>query len=267
MYWGKYCELIIEDPTTTFTIQGLRTKFKIQKEQSSASNKALVSVYNLDTDSLSDALKSKEATLQLVAGYETAFGRLFKGDIIDVRTERFGADVITELECATSFRKKNDTTISTRLAPGSTSRDILQTLADTIGLNDAEKAFRAPLEAVKTYPRGLVLEGNASELLGRFCGDLGILWTSDDDALSIVSEKERIDATKILVSLDIKSGLLSVSKNLAGVSAVSILDHRLTPGTQVEISYDGIEGLFVCKNIEFKGDTHGEEWSAIMLLQ
>lgn len=253
-----------QDIANAIQIEDLRVAFTIDKSLRRQPNQCRVSVYNL-SQTTRTALQTKPLYARLDFGYDGQYERMFAGDVFFVRSLRRGPDWETEMQVADGMRAMRFARVSRSYGSGVDAYSALREAADSMGLTlktsrDVRNGLRAQ------YSAGLVLDGNAADVVSKTLAPYGMSWSIQDGRLQILLPDEiRTDSTEILISQD--TGMIGSpefndppKKGARPTLRVeSLLYPELAPGGRVRVESKTATGLFKILKVRHSGDTHGPE--------
>lgn len=266
-----------EDPTVferSITITGLRVSFALSKNLSTASNPAVIRVWNLSSTHR-NLIKDFGDEVILYAGYEkgTGYELLFRGDTTCVFHAFDLPDIVTTLQCADGDRYVNNRHFSISFAPQATVRSVIQEIADRLGLPLVEFAASDDL----VYPRGFSHDGMGKEGLNKACAYANLQWSVQNNALQVIPLDGTITEPAFKINVD--TGMIGIPERYTfkrqdfyvvgpatGWRVDTLLYPQILPGARLDIQsiYLGFQGIFRCETIRHDGDTHGPNWESNM---
>lgn len=254
----------------------LRVSFEIERTLRAAPNEATVRIWNLTREHQAQIENATSGQVVIEAGYEEERGleQLFRGELFRgrgneqpaIRTERDGADRVTLIEARDGGREYQQARIAQSFGPGVSIDTVVRACAAALGLgpgNVEDVSSAAELVAGgSTYPEGTVLNGQASRELTRILRGLGLRWSAQHGALQILRVGEPLQTQA--VRLTPSTGLLGSPEvgTRGRVKARSLLNAALWPGRRVVLESERVEGVYVCRNVTYQGDSHGQDWFA-----
>lgn len=255
---------------------GLRVQFKMDKSLEKYPNNATIEVTNLDKESrsaiqnLSGNSVNNPAVI-LSVGYQKQLTVLYQGDIAKMVTRRQGPDLLTSFECGDGQAAFNSAKTDVSFNPGTTFQNVINRLASDFGVGLGQVRG---INNNDQFINGLTLSGNTRDHLTTLLNRQGLDWSVQNNQLQILP-KDGSTAQEV-VFLDKKSGLIGdpfiekvfkpeLSKDKkevesSGVKLLSLLNPNLTPGRQIKVSSEFVNGLFTIKKVTHIGDTHGQQW-------
>lgn len=239
-------------------IEGLRIAFEIEKNSESSPNPARIQIYNLSPKRRAE-LEEPDQALLLEAGYEGATAQLFTGNIVRVRTERRGPDLVTTIEAGDAETALRSAHVEKTYAPFTPASRVVSDLAGSLGVSLGSVAALA----AQVFQGGLSLSGLVSDNLDQMTRSLGAEWHVTDGELNVLPPKVPTLEAPVLISP--KTGLVgwpSKGKDGAGVEFSSLLNPDIKPGRAVVLESEALSGSFKVRRVRFSGDTHGGNWLA-----
>lgn len=248
----------------TTKITGLRMSFRVQKDgRLREANTAEIKVWNLSPNTRA-TLQQSDVPVLVMAGYEDSIGQLFRGTLRGASHARDGVDIITALQSGDGEKAMREARINESFAAGAQIADVLQRLAESVGVN-AQGAIQAIREGrikdgILEFANGVVLSGGAADELERLLKRSGLEASVQDGQLQVVARGQPTDATAVLLASD--TGLVGSPEIGKGgaVKAKSLLQPAIYPGRKVEIRSLTVAGFFRAEKVSYVGDTHGQDW-------
>lgn len=234
----------------------IRVVFEIQKSINMGLNTCKLQIYNLKQVNRENLVKDKEDNTRLPfefkIGYSTQIKRIFKGTILESKTERKGMDFITTIESQDGgFDYKNSFTSKVVK-----SKDI-----DSI-ISDMPNTLKGKISKKLVYQRPKVLVGNSAKLI-EDCLDEDETMFIDDETLNVVKRDEVISDYIPVVSSD--TGLLnSPTRSNQQVNFSTLMNPEVRVGGLVQLISlyaPHLNGIYKVEQIKYKGDNYGTDWS------
>lgn len=266
MSYGRRLELRVGDKLIKYNeLGGLRVAFDVSRDKSRDPNSAKISIWNL-AETTSRAWESEERVfVELRAGYaDEAVHTLFLGVALDIRTERDGASMVTNLELGDDDKQKAALQrIHRTFSKGTPVATVLRELVKATRLkgdNLDQVAGFARIGDSTTLTRSHLATGSALGELQHFTRALGLSWTVQDQSIVFGS----VDKGTAGSGPRLKSENLAAKPAIDGKGNISLttrLIPDLLPGRPFDV--EGF-GLFVATQTQHQGDTHGNDWSVIV---
>lgn len=242
----------------------LTIDFSIKRSVSASLNSAEFSIYNLsaktrallakDRYNQNDLGNGKERrTVIFSAGYSNQNQVMFQGNLMEAWSERRGTEIITHLNCQDGGYDAYNKYTNVTLNPPTSLRDILTTLAQSIGLNIGHASTPEGNDPL----RPISLSGNAFELIQ---DNFGVNETFiDNQQLFFLKTNEYLPGTALLISND--TGLQGVPKRQDSIIEVSMI---MEPGVRLGqlVKLESVEdprfnGYYKVLGIEHNGTISG----------
>ena len=294
--WGrKYKIQIIEEKSgKAWDVSQLRCVFGVEKQLNSVSNISVLHVYNLSPQTESEIIKEANR-LTIEAGYEAEeettsngkkttkslqYGKIYDGDIIQViRTKDNNVDYDLCLVCLDGEGFLHQGHIAVSLAPSSSPRQIVQTLADKS--NHPIKIEKVSDNLQKTkLPRGKVLFGQPRDYLKSIAFENnGTFWV-EDNKLKLEKMVDPVETEAI--EMTPQTGLIGYpNMTNQGVELKCLLDPRVKLRGLIKINNESVrlqkiaigspivpldkDGEYQVIKITHSGDTRGNDWYTSIL--
>lgn len=271
--FNRKAEMIILNPadSTARTLADLRVEFSIEKTSESTPNTSKISVYNMN-EANRDFLETENLKIIFSVGYEgigdvaPLVQQVFSGDVVRVTTEKKGPDFFTTLECGDSEVAIEKTHFDKSYAAGfpiwsasgaSVIKDVIESLGVTINNENLQG-----LEETK-FINGTTFSGPVKKILDDFVSTQGLEWSVQDGELHI---RPPAQGKTRVVSLSKDTGLVGIPiRRENGIEFVSLMNPLIKPTETIKIEstqggLKAIDGFFVVKRVEYKGDTREGEY-------
>ncbi|OAH53904.1 hypothetical protein AWH48_11590 [Domibacillus aminovorans] len=217
--------------STRFLGSELKIQFEVPFDSDTLPNESVVRIFNLGKVSLGRIGKGMGMTIQ--AGYVGNYGVLTRGKITNIRSYREGPDRITEIKMLegqdVSAKKAEKSITFQKNVKGDV---ILRKIVQLLGLRLVELKLTKNV----VYKKGYVVSGNLVNHLITVARDCGATPHYRRGGLVIRSLKE---PTSEMCLLSEGTGLIGSPEGFAeegakGYRAISLLQHKITPGVMVQ---------------------------------
>lgn len=240
------------------SVEGLLMEFSVVKTRKRSSNKAEISLWNIEPESIG-VLESPGCEVRLVAGYAEASGLVFEGQIakrgVTIEWNRPQLKVKIEAGDGESALARVSAGIS--LDAGARYRDAIRACCTDMGIATGNLEDVPGID--RQFAAGFVDVGPTRDILTGLMRDLGCEYSIQNGALQGLSPRAARRETAVL--LNVTSGLIdSPSKSKDGVEAKSLLQPRILPGSLVQIESIGLAGIYVASEVTHAGSTRGGDW-------
>jgi hypothetical protein len=250
----------------------IRIEFKVQLFGSAQLNELDLSITNLNRDSRSFfQAKQSEIEIELWAGYDANFGRIFKGhnDIVNNRrgdgvtgyqkyfSSKDDTDWITTITAKDGIKQTKNKIFSVSFKGDTPSANVVKSITEKTGL---------PVGVIKTnkikkknHKNGLTLKGNTFNKLTKYLSKDEMFPDIQHNVIHVRHITEAINEEIIL--LDQESGLIGTPElTEKGIKAKSLIRHDMYTGRIVELKSENSKGLFLITNVIHEGDSDSENW-------
>lgn len=255
---------------------GLRVQFKIEKSLEKFPNNATIEVTNLDKTSRSSIQNlsgnsANNPAVILSVGYQKNIAVIYMGDIAKMVTKRQGPALVTSFECGDGQAAYGNAKTDVSFNPGTTVQTVINRLASDFGVSLGQLKG---INNTDQFINGLTLSGSTRDHLTNITNRQGLDWSIQNNQLQIIPQNG--STSQEVIFLDKKSGLIGdpfiekvfkpeLSKDkkeveASGVKLLALLNPAFTPGRQIKVSSEFIDGLFTIKKVTHIGDTHGQQW-------
>jgi hypothetical protein len=281
--WLRKCSLILADASGEgVDLSELRLTFKVVKGELQTPNTAVIKVYNPTPETTEKAQKEFSRVL-LQAGYESNFGLIFSGSVIQFRSwGENNTDRVFEIWASDGDAAYNYSVVNESLPAGGGVKELIMAAARSMkekGVSGESLQDALPDLAENFLPRGQALYGPSKKILRRAAGDAGFAWSIQDGELRIVENAGYLPGEA--VELNAATGLLGGPEQTnEGIRVKCLLNPRLRIGGRVKLNNGEInmarqdvfmgdlalpgldrDGLYRVLKMELAGDTRGADWS------
>lgn len=280
--YGRYLQLIVSSKKLGgIDLSLLRTKFSVKRSGIMSPNMAEIRVYNVATETAL-LIQQEFNDVVLQAGYETNYGIIFTGNIIQILLGREDATTTyIDIIAADGDRAYNFAVVNTTIKSGSTLDDQFGAVLSSMNKLGVQAGY-SDLSSVPTkLPRGKVMYGSAKNLMRSITDTSNRDWSIQNQQMVVLSKKTYLPG-KITV-LTSKTGLIgSPQQTTWGVNMKCLLNPNLKVGGRVQINNASVQGLkidlavagspanipapltadgvYYLFCVEYQGDSRGVEW-------
>lgn len=240
------------------SVEGLAMDFSVVKSRKRSSNKAEITLWNLEPTSLG-VLQTPGCEVRLVAGYAEAAGLVFEGQIakrgVTISPERPQLKVKIEAGDGESALARVSAGIS--LDVGASYRDAIRACCTDMGIKSGNLEDIPGID--RQFAGGFVAVGPTRDILTGLMRDLGCEYSVQNGALQGLAPRAARRETAVL--LNPTSGLIgSPTKSKDGVEAKSLLQPSILPGSLIQIDAIDLKGIYVASEVTHAGSTRGGDW-------
>lgn len=282
--FNRRVRVIVSKPgadTGTRFDESLRIAFEVTKRDGSTQNECKVKIYNPSPASI-QLLRTKNAVIQLYAGYGDVVPLLYKGVVTRVTVDYDKGDVIANIESKRGFLSvpRNDPAqtplarqvqayIKRTFTAQTSLVDGLRTVVSDVqaALGDYAREIAADLTKVPNAPsrapRALTLNGPPDKVLSTYTAANNLDWWEEDGVLRVVPRGDASREQAFVLSPD--SGLIGspkakvsgkTTKATGAVEVVCLLNGELRVRRAIQISGTRqLTGWYLVRKVEHKGDS------------
>lgn len=282
---GRLFDRIWSVTVSTLDVSDFRVHFRIEKTLKPEPNKALVEIYNLNSDhrgALGEIVpgarvskkKKKGAVspnlkgvipVRVEAGYrDDGAQQIFLGDLRTVDSERDGADWITAITSGDGERAYRTARINQAFGPKTPVDVVLRSAVKALGLGAGNLSQVLPAlklnGAATLLTRGMVLTGPVARHLTDLCRSAQLEWSIQDGVVQFTDVGKALSGKAIV--LDGAHGLIG-SPNVDGdgvLKARTLMIPDLVCGRIVIVDSEQVQGQFRVEKLVTEGDSHGQDW-------
>lgn len=260
--------------TGNLSISNLRISFSVSKTLSWSANSATVRIWNISEDKRS-RIKDYGDQITLRAGYREDAGEqlLFIGNTTQVSHLFDQPEIITTLEAGDGESILNQKYISYSFEEGSTVREIIELVAERMGINISEFSI-FPNDI---YRQGDSFTGMAKDALDKLCNRVNLTWSVQNGFLQILPKNQ--GSTKPPAEINADTGMIGIPQRFTskrmnlynsniqtGWRVKTLLRPDINPGDRVRIKSvrADINGLFYVYSIRHEGDNYSPQWESTL---
>lgn len=277
LYGRRYRIIVVDDFGTQYDLSDLHCTFRIGKSLlEKFSNRGYVTIYNLEPETENQIiLYGKHIIVE--AGYEGSnYGMIFSGNIVQsIRSKEDGVDYVLEIISVDSEQFLTSSMTSLAIPKGQTMRDAMVLAAKKasvpIQINSVSEEYNQ-----QKYTRGKVVFGKTQDYIQQLAKSKNALFFIDNSGVNVRKITDVPDGE--IIKLDYDSGLIgSPSQTEYGCEVMTLLNPQITINNLVQINKQHIverqyqqgsvqfndieqEGIYRVIEIEYIGDTRGNEW-------
>ncbi|NTG86212.1 hypothetical protein G6L15_08640 [Agrobacterium rhizogenes] len=284
--WLRFCKLTVEGGGEAIDLSALRIRFSVTQHTLQSPNVGDITISNL-SDQTVQRIKNEGTTVTLEAGYQSSYGLIFKGQIIQKRKGRENpVDTYLNILAQGSDQAYNHAVVNKTLAAGHTYKDQVMTAYEAMKPFGITLGYVADLGA-KKMPRGRVLFGMARDVLRTVAMSTGTSWSIQNNQLTVVKDTEAAPGGAIV--LNSRTGMIGLpTQTIDGIQVQCLLNPMIGPGTLIQIDQADVQeakfdpgylgevnnsmipttaddGFYKVLVVNHSGDTRGEPWYSDML--
>lgn len=242
----------------------LHINFDIQKADTSSSNSAKISLWNLSKTTLS-LLEKKDCRLALRAGYGTRMPLLFEGTVSYATTQLDNADRKTDIELVDSLKSTRDSYLSISYTEPVSWRKIFDDVADKMGVA-VSYSYNATFVDISS---GYSFVGKGTDVIAKGCASCGLSWTIQDGILQIKKPGDTMNREVFVISKD--TGLVGIPARVAleqnnnevkklGYDVSFLLNGAIGVNDYIKLESNVVTGFFKVFSINHAGDNMSGDW-------
>lgn len=246
-------------------VSSLDIAFTVKRSLQPRPGTCELKVYNLDPAHRAELTTARRPVVQLSAGYDPP-PLLFRGDARKVEIERDGADWVAKVTAGDGEHAIRTARGAVSFAAGTSLADVIRALARAMGVGEGNVSA-AVASAAQQLPEGAVVRGPAAAELTRLCASAGLSWSVQDGVLQVLPVGRAL--SRVAVELAPDTGLVGSPERGKGsaVKARALLIPDLVPGRLVSLRSGVVSGAYRIEDVEYTGDTKGDDWYADLTLR
>lgn len=257
-------------------IEDLRVEFRVKKTSDSDGNTLILNIYNLSLTTRSK-IQENDALIIFKAGYRQESGPevLFIGEITNVIQDFQPPEIITSIEAIDGNVTLREVRFSESFAAATFALDIVNTL-----VREAELGVKEIRLGVNTlFDNGLTVSGPIKKSLIKLAEATDSEFSIIDNEVQFLPRGDFASVNAVFLSPE--TGLISrpspitedsnelsgIANTLPAFAVTSLLNPRINPGAPLQLESADYNGLFRVEDVEYFGDTHGQDWIASAEIQ
>ena len=253
----------------------LRIAFSVVHGYGQTPTYAEISIYGLTRESEA-RIYDKYRSITLQAGYQELYGPIFRGQIVNIQSERSGpngVDRSVKLFCRSGAQEMDESFVNITLGPNTPYTEIIRACAAKFG---KPVIFLGDFSHLPKCLRGYILNGSTKAALNKLAKSFRFDWFITEDNLMIVKEGAAQGGETFKISA--RTGMIaSPAVTDTSVNIRMVLNAALQVGRVVQIQSEAArfefsgaywnevprsigEGVYRVMRYAHVGDTHGDQW-------
>jgi hypothetical protein len=237
----------------------IRIVFDVEKTSEVNTNSAKIKIYNLNKNSRA-ILQQENVVIILEVGYENNVDQLYVGDIIKSSTEKIEGDLVTSIEAKDGGFALENANLDKSYKAGTNikdvAKDVIKSMEDIAGITVNS------LDEIKdeVLQNGMSITGASRKTLDNIIEKQGLEYSIQDNELQIIKKDGSTAEDAVLLTPE--TGLLGKPiEREKGIQYKALIQTtKIRPGRRIRITSSDIDGVFINKKVNYKGDTHGSDW-------
>lgn len=282
--WIRKLRLTVTGGSGEIDLSRMRVRFEIRDATTQSPRVATITITNLSKET-AQKIKNEGTEVELAAGHEDNFGRIFKGEIKQKRIGRENpTDTYVIINAATAERAYNNAIVNKTLKAGSTGEDLYKACLEAMKPFGIKQGQIPPSLAKIRYPTPLVLYGMAKDHLRSLAFSAGANWNLRDEYLDVIPKDGVREGGAVvlnsatgLIGMPVQTELGVIARCLInpqiGINGTVKIDERSIQQASFDLSYAGApnntdprlpslatDGLYRVLAMDHVGDTHSQPW-------
>ena len=279
--FGRKASLVVSDESGNgLEVGELRLAFEVQQWESATPNSLDVTITNL-SKATSNRMMKEFTRVRLMAGYESQYGIIFDGTIVQARRGRTGVYTYLALTAADGDRAHNFAVVNTTLAAGATPADIHAAACNAMEPHGVTQGYTADMPG-PALPRGRVLYGMAREVMTDNARSTNTQWTILDGRVQFIPQYGYAPGEAVVLTSE--TGLIGLPQQTQdGILVRCLLNPLLRVNNRIKLDNGSIQearigldpnsqaqagllpkkdsdGLYRILAVSHAGDTRGGPW-------
>jgi hypothetical protein len=255
------------ESTLGFELSNLDCQFQVKKSLKLEPNTCELKIFNLTQETRRTLETPKKLIVRLDAGYPDAVAQLYLGEVRSAHSHREGSDIITEISTGDSEKELATARINMSIGPKVSASVALMAICRElkVGIGNANvMAAKLQSKGVVFFGPGTVISGSAKRALVDFCRSADLECSIQDGVIQILDLGKALQDKAVYLSPE--TGLVGspTIDNKGIVSVTAFIQPDLRPGRKIQIAAESVKGGFRIQDVEYTGDTAGNEWYAKM---
>lgn len=257
-------------------ITDLRIQFNVKKSVKKEPNTCEITITNLAPETRG-YFELPNRTIELQAGYDGEFNRIFTGNVRWCRSEHNGTDYETKVELGDGDRAYRLARVNRSFRAYTPVLAAVKYVAGQMNMSIPSFVESDP-DMQRPFASGVALHGYARDALSTLLAPFGYGWTILNNELQILKDSDVINkgAWEIAGPPDgaligspafgpptahkaLKSGKVRKSKP-STMTLTTLLQPHIDPGGVVALRSENVTGQFRVQEVKHAGDTHGGDW-------
>lgn len=287
--WKRAIQLEVGSSSTKLDLSNLRVRFLVRQWTTQALNAAEFRVYNLAKTTAKELTgdQSEFKNISLIAGYEGNAGRIYSGNIIKSQDGReTPTETFVDFFCRDGDKAYNWGVVNKTFAAGSTQRDHIDEILRVLKPYGITEGTIKGLSE-KKYPRAVSMYGMARTFLRIIGHSNEATWSIQNGRLNHVPNSDKGSDSNFV--LNANTGLIGMPQETQqGIIVNALINPSFKVNGKVTINEKSIQrapwqlnyngdvqnaqlatlgtkdGVYRIIGIEWRGDTHGNEWNATL---
>lgn len=246
----------------------IRCEFRVVKSSDSTANAIEFKVYNL-SGATRTKFESLDNRVVLSAGYaSTGIQVLAVGDILKASTDYPSPEIVTTVTAGDGAKALRGSRVSLSYEPGVPAKSIVDKIVESLEVDSVDVNF----DLSGSFRQGWSYVGRAQDAMDKLAARFGFAWSVQNNTLQITEKKGVTARPSILLTP--QTGLIGVpykvedtradsekNREPPGLMVRCLLNPAILPGDVVQVQSSLVpSGSYRVKQIEHRGDTHGQEW-------
>lgn len=242
----------------------LHISFSCEKADTSSSNTATVSLWNLSPEHLAE-LNKDDCVVVLKAGYGSVMPLIFTGVVTYAKSSMDGADVCTEIELVDNRIELRDTFVSVSYAGAVNCKTLIEDTAAQMGVT-VSFSYNATF---KDIPNGYSYVGAAANVLTKACDTSGLVWSINNGVLQVKQPNDTM--SREVYELSAETGLLGIPERVQisedddsyqyGWDVEFLMNAAINVDDYVYLNSIYVTGYFRVYSIAIEGDNYAGSWT------
>lgn len=280
--FGRYIQLaVFNDALEGIDLSQLRVKFSIKRTSVQSPNMADIRIYNVKIETALQ-IQQQFNSVVLQAGYQSNYGVIFKGTIVQVILGREDATTtFVDIIAGDGDLPYNYAYINTSLTAGVTYEQQYQKVLESMKEFGIEAGF-SDLSSIPTkLPRGKVLYNSSKNMMKLITDSTNSDWSFQNGQLTVISQNDFLPFPPVVLTS--KTGLVGTPQQTSfGINIKCLLNPVISIYGRVQINNASVQalkidlsqqnspanigasltqdGVYYVQTVEHQGDTRGVEW-------
>ena len=237
----------------------VRIEFDLKKTSEVNTNSGSIKIYNLNKESRA-FLQQENVVVFLEVGYEDSVDQLYTGDVIKSSSEKIQSDIVTTIEAKDGSFALENANLDKSYKAGTNLKDVARDVVQTMKEAGAIAVSSLGDLQDETLQNGMSVTGASRDILKKLTDKQGLEYSIQDNELQIL--KKGGSTTDEAILLTPETGLIGKPiEREKGIEFKALIQTtKMRPGRKIKIVSSETNGVFVIRKVNYKGDTHGEDW-------
>lgn len=253
------------------TDQQIRIRFQASKGIESTTNTSEISIFNL-SESSRNRIGRELTNVSIDAGYLNAetdtVGRIFGGQVRDVKHMRDGADVVSIITVGDGDSALRSSFLNRTFPAGTEVSTVVTALIDQLIVDGVIQGEVVLPEGLDPYARPYTVAGSVKSELDKLSRTHQFYWSIQNGVIEVIAGNKPLPRITVLNSSTGMIGYPIITDN--GVEVKALINPEVRAGRMIKVESNFIDlnsdgGLYRVGSIEYNADNRGTQTSPFFM--